>query len=430
MKICLLGLRQHQKGIFMNMSKLPTNKQKQFLDWELGVFFHFGIRTFNTMKDCDKLHMDADTFNPTDLDCEQWIETIKDAGAKYAVFTAKHHDGFALWQSKFTDYGVKNCAWRNGKGDVVREFTDACRKYNIKVGIYYNPSQWGMDKMDNDEYNNYVINQATELLSNYGKIDYIWFDGAGSEEHEYDVPRLVQTIRGLQPDIMIFNMWDPDTRWIGNEAGLAQMYNSNIVESLYKSIHTNKNDILEKEAFLPGECDCLMSGNGWNWFYNETSNRLKSVDELLGMYFYSVGRGANMLINIGPDRRGKISDEHRQRFLEFGNAIRRLTQNPIADIGCVTYKENEYIVTLPNSTLVNTVIIEEAYNEDFIEDFNISLVPEFNKCENARIAFIGKTIGHKRICTFPPLYCDNVIIKTDKEASPERMKNIIATYVK
>ena len=408
------------------MSKLPTKRQKEFLDWELGVFFHFGLRTFNDMKDCDKLQQDINTFNPENLDCEQWIKTIKEAGAKYAVFTAKHHDGFALWPSKYTEYSVKNAPWKNGNGDVVREFVDACRKYDINVGIYYNPSQWGMENVSREEYNQYVIDQASELLSNYGKIDYIWFDGAGSEEHEYDVPRLVKAIRGHQPEIMIFNMWDPDTRWIGNEAGFAPMHNSNIVKALNKSIYTKNKDKLNEEKFLAGECDCLMSGDGWNWFYNETSNRLKSVDELMGMYMYSVGRGSNMLINIGPDRRGLISEEHRKRFLDFGKAIRKLTENPVADNSCVSYEDNKYIVTLPKSALVNTVILEEEYAQDFIENFDIGLVPEFNS--KSQRVFIGETVGHKRICTFPAMYSDKVIINTDKEASCDRIKNIIVTY--
>ena len=409
------------------MSKLPTERQKEFLDWEFGVFFHFGLRTFNDMKDCDKLHQDPETFNPTELDCEQWIKTIKEGGAKYAVFTAKHHDGFALWPSKYTDYSVKNSPWKKGNGDVVQEFVDACRKYDIKVGIYYNPSQWGMENMDNDKYNQYVIDQASELLSNYGKIDYIWFDGAGSEEHQYDVPRIVQAIRTLQPEIMIFNMWDPDTRWIGNEAGFAPMYNSNIVKSLNKSVYTSDKDKLEEEMFLAGECDCLMSGNGWNWFYNETNNRLKSVDELMGMYMYSVGRGSNILLNIGPDRRGLISDEHKKRFLDFGKAVKKLTENPIADNSCVSYEDNKYIITLPKSALVNTVILEEEYAEDYIENFDIGLIPEFNS--KSHRVFIGETVGHKRICTFPALHSDKVIIRTDKKASPDRLKNILVTYI-
>lgn len=133
-----------------------------------------------------------------------------------------------------------------------------------------------------------------------------------------------------------------------------------------------------------------------------------------------------MLINIGPDRRGLISDEHRERFLAFGKAIKLLTENPIADNSCVTYEGNEYIVTLPQSALVNTVILEEDYADDYIESFDIGLVPEFNKISHR--VFIGETVGHKRICTFPALYSDKVVIQTDKKASPDRIKNILVTY--
>lgn len=412
-------------GMEIKMSIMPTEKQKRFLDWELGVFFHFGIRTFNTMLDSEKKHQNPETFNPTNLDCEQWISTIKEAGAKYAVFTAKHHDGFAMWPSKFTDYSIKKSPWKNGKGDVVREFVDACRKYDIKVGIYYNPSQWGMEEMNNDEYNDYVINQASELLSGYGNIDYIWFDGAGSESHTYDVPRLVNTIRTLQPGIMIFNMWDPDTRWIGNEASLAPMYNSNIVNNLHVSIYTDNKDELSDKKFLPGECDCLMTGDGWNWFYDDNA-RVKSVKELMGMYMYSVGRGSNMLINISPDREGKICDEHRKLFLEFGENIRSLYKNPVAGMEDVEYEKNEYIVTLPKSALINTVILEEEYSEKFIEHFSIGICPKYNNLYHR--AFIGETVGHKRICKFPPLYCDKVKITTDETEDSKLLKNITVTY--
>lgn len=390
------------------------------------MFFHFGLRTFNDMGDHEKRYQDPNTFNPTELDCEQWIKTIKEGGAKYAVLVAKHHDGFALWPSKYTEYSVKNSPWKDGKGDVVREFVDACRKYDMNIGIYYNPSQWGMENIDSDDYNRYVIDQTAELLSSYGKIDYIWFDGAGSEKHKYDVDGIVKTIRTLQPEIMIFNMWDPDTRWIGNEAGLAPMYNTNIVKNLNKSIYTESKDELNDEVFLPGECDCLMSGDGFNWFFNYTNNRLKSVDELMGMYIHSVGRGSNMLINIGPDRRGLISDEHRERFLAFGRAIKALYSDTIADNSCVEYDGNEYIVTLPQSALVDTVILEEEYAEDFIKSFDISLVPKYNKLYHR--VFIGETVGHKRICLFPPIHSDKVIIKTDKKASPEALKGITVTY--
>ncbi len=408
------------------MKYLPTQKQKDFLNWEFGVFFHYGIRTYNEMGDSAEKHMDPETFYPANLDCEQWIRVIKEAGAKYAVFTAKHHDGFAMWQSAYTDYSVKASPWKEGTGDVVREFTDACRKYDIKVGIYYNPSQWGMKYINDAEYNDYVVNQISELLSEYGVIDYIWFDGAGSENHTYDVPRIIKTIRTLQPDILIFNMWNPDTRWIGNEMGIAPMNNKNIVDSLGLSIYTDEQDKLPEKIFLPGECDCLMSIVLHNWFYSEKA-RLKSVDELLGMYLYSVGRGSNILINISPDREGRICELYEKRFLEFGSAIRKLTDDPIEYEETIEYRRNEYVINLKEPALVNTVILSEEYTDEEIEHFEIYVGPEFkNKFQKA---FIGETVGHKRICQFPAMYCERIKIVTDEKTDTHKIRDILINYV-
>ena len=160
-------------------------EQLEFMDWEFGAFFHFGIRTFyEGHKDWDMQEMSLDKFNPTSLDCRQWIRMVKQAGARYAILVCKHHDGFANWPSKYTDYSVAGTPWKDGSGDVVKEFTDACREYGMKIGLYYSPAQFGSDRMNGREYDDYFINQLSELLTNYGKIDYLWFDGNGSEGHE------------------------------------------------------------------------------------------------------------------------------------------------------------------------------------------------------------------------------------------------------
>ena len=186
----------------------PTKGQIEFLSWEFGVFFHFGIRSFYPGHvDWDGREMDASAFNPDALDCEEWVKMAKDVGATYAILTTKHHDGFALWPSKYSQYSVAQTPWKEGKGDVVREFVNACRKYGIKVGLYYSPAQWGSHaiKFENaKEYDDYFINQISELLGNYGKIDYLWFDGCGSEGHEYDKKRIVAEIFRLQPEIQTF----------------------------------------------------------------------------------------------------------------------------------------------------------------------------------------------------------------------------------
>ncbi|MCR5457962.1 MAG: alpha-L-fucosidase, partial [Clostridiales bacterium] len=258
----------------------PTEKQLKFLNWEFGIFFHFGIRTFNHgHRDWDGIDMPLESFNPTSLDCSQWIREIKNVGAKYAILTTKHHDGFALWPSKYTSYSVANTPWKDGKGDVVREFVDACRKEDIAVGLYYSPAQWGKTAFTFDreeEYDDYFINQISELLSNYGKIDYLWFDGCGSDGHNYDQKRIIKVIRTLQPDILIFGMWDPDTYWVGNEDGYAPMNNTGILTI----------NVLgeQKTVFMPYECDCRIRGH---WFYDMDLYSLKAVDELVGMYEYS-----------------------------------------------------------------------------------------------------------------------------------------------
>ena len=159
------------------------------MDWEFGMFFHFGIRSFYPgHDDWDGLPMPASAFNPARLDCGSWVRAAKNAGAKYCIFVTKHHDGFANWPSKYSDYSVAQSPWKGGKGDVVKEFTDACRRYNMKVGLYYSPAQWGGTvRFDHpEEYDDYFENQVSELLTNYGTIDYLWFDGCGSENHEYD----------------------------------------------------------------------------------------------------------------------------------------------------------------------------------------------------------------------------------------------------
>ena len=162
----------------MNERMLPKKGQLAFLDWEFGVFFHFGIRSFYPGHvDWDGREMPPSGFCPENLDCEDWILAAKEAGATYSVLTAKHHDGFSLWPSAYSSYSIADTPWKDGRGDVIRDYVDACRKHGIKVGLYYSPAQWGGSaiKFSNEkEYDDYFINQITELLTNYGRIDYLW----------------------------------------------------------------------------------------------------------------------------------------------------------------------------------------------------------------------------------------------------------------
>lgn len=390
-----------------NMKK----EQLEFLDWEFGVFFHFGIRTFNEgHKDWDMMPMELESFNPTDLDCDEWLRTASKAGARYAILVCKHHDGFANWPSSYTEYSVKNTPWKDGKGDVVREYVDACRKYGIKVGLYYSPAQFGSAQMQSNDYDDYFINQIRELLTGYGKIDYLWFDGNGSEDHKYNTARIVAEIRKCQPEILIFNMWDPDTKWVGNESGVAHSPNKLTVGALDFSINKDIQDLLDEPKFLPTECDFRMRLE--NWFYSENDvHTVKSLDELMGLYYYSVGRGANFLINIGPDRSGRLPREDKAALLAFGEQLRK-SFGP--SITCNAEVENKKLVLSLEQQLVNHVVLtEEIEPNNEIESFEIRIYPYSYGMPVT--VFRGTTIGHKSIASFPTIRTNKVEILFDKD---------------
>lgn len=399
-------------------------EQLDFLNWEFGVFFHFGIRTFNEgHKDWDMKHMELSSFNPTELDCEEWVKTAYDAGAKYTILVCKHHDGFANWPSAYTDYSVKNTPWKEGKGDVVREYVDACRKYGMKVGLYYSPAQFGSTDAASKDYNAYFINQVTELLTNYGRIDYLWFDGCGSEGHQYDTKRIIAAIRECQPGILIFNMWDPDTKWVGNESGVAHSPNKLTVGALDFSINSSIQDLLDEPKFLPSECDCRMRLE--NWFYSDSDeDMVKTVDELMGLYYYSVGRSANFLINIGPGRNGKLPEKDKQTLLRFGETLRKTFQESI-DCQCET--ENKKVSMTMEPQLVNHVFLSEEIDPNCeIESFEIRAYPYPRGIPVT--VYRGTTIGHKAICPFPTIRTNRIEIVFDKNKSVEAVLKYIPRF--
>lgn len=385
-------------------------EQLDFLDWEWGLFFHFGIRTFyEGHKDWDMKPMSLKKFDPTDLDCDEWIDTASKASAKYAVLVCKHHDGFANWPSAYTEYSVKNTPWKNGQGDVVREFVDACRKYDMKVGLYYSPAQFGSEQMASKDYDDYFISQIRELLTGYGKIDYLWFDGCGSENHQYDTARIVAEIRKCQPHILIFNMWDPDTKWVGNKSGVAHSPNRLTVGALDFSVQQELQQLLAEPKFLPTECDCRMRLE--NWFYSDLDvNTVKSVDELMGLYYYSVGRGANLLLNISPDRRGKLPEQDKEALLAFGQQLR---QDFGASIPCTCVAEAQKLTLTMKQQLVNHVVLAEQIEDaNEIEHFEIRVYPYSYGMPIT--VFRGTTIGHKAIASFPTIRTSKVEILFDK----------------
>lgn len=411
----------------MNLTPIPTPAQSAFQDWEFGVFFHFGIRTFyEGHQDWDGLPMPPEAFDPKELDCRQWLSAAREAGARYAILVCKHHDGFANWPTKYSDYSVAGTPWKDGKGDVVREFTDACRELGLKVGLYYSPAQAGFRDWSAQEYDGYFVNQITELLSNYGRIDYLWFDGCGSGDHRYDAARIVSVIRALQPDILLFNMWDPDTRWSGNESGLTGLDNRSFVRMVDVAVDVSNPEIIEGGCYLPVECNCCMRGH--TWFYSgRNEHTLKTPEELFALYCASVGNNGNFLLNIGPDRRGLLPEADVSRLLALGELVRRRLVDAV--IPCRFAAEgNVYTARFARSEaeeqLVSGVILEEdlAAGEK-IDAFHVELMPSSYGARMIPV-HIGQAVGHKRICLFPPIRTGTVRVVVDGAAPGARLKNI------
>ncbi|GHH97830.1 alpha-L-fucosidase [Neobacillus kokaensis] len=407
---------------------VPTAKQLSFQEWEFGLFLHFGLRTFyEGYVDFDERPMLPAEFNPKHLDCEQWIKTAKEAGMKYAVLTAKHHDGFSNWPSAYTSFSVAESSWKNGKGDVIREFADACRKYGIKPGLYYSPYDGSVDFYNQDAkaYDDYFVNQITELLTNYGEIDILWLDGCGSEGHEYDWPRIIGEIRRLQPNILL-NMGDPDFRWVGNEDGIAPVPCWNVVDSTAISILTDEKNQLGDARWLPAEADVQMRSN---WFYSDNDEHtLKSIEELMGLYYHSVGRGVNLLLNIGPNREGVLPQMDTEQLLAMGREIRRRFDHPTGTFEQCKNEGNKWIYTPEGAQLLDHVVIQEDLAKgESVSQFKISIITA--KSQQLLTIYEGKNIGHKAIVRFPAVKVRGVILEIIESNGTPAIKNISFHHV-
>jgi alpha-L-fucosidase len=397
---------------------LPTEKQLDYQDWEFGLFLHFGLRTFyEGYVDFDERPMSPSKFNPTNLDCEQWIRTAKESGMNYAVLTAKHHDGLSNWPSAYTSFSVAQSEWKEGKGDVIREFVDACHKYGIKPGLYYSPYDGSVDfyKKDAKAYDDYFVNQLTELLSNYGEIDILWLDGCGSEGHEYDWPRIIGEVRRLQPNILL-NMGDPDFRWVGNEDGVAPVPSWNVVSATEFSILTEEKNQLGEPRWLPAEADVQMRTN---WFYSDNDEHtIKSIQELIGLYYHSVGRGVNLLLNIGPNREGVLPRKDTEQLLEMGMEIRRRFDHPIGTFHQCKNEDKKWFYKPEEPQILDHVVIREDLSKgENVLQFKISVITA--KSHQRLTIYEGKNIGHKAIIRFPAVKVRGVILEiTESDGTP------------
>jgi alpha-L-fucosidase len=396
----------------------PTPQQLAWQEAELSMFLHFGVNTF-TDREWGDGKEDPRIFNPTELDAHQWVETAKAAGFKYMILTAKHHDGFCLWPSKYTEHSVKNSPWRGGKGDVVREFAEACQKAGVKMGFYLSP--WDRHEPtygDSPRYNEYFRNQLTELLTNYGEVAEVWFDGACGEgpngkRQEYDWHSYYEVIRRLQPNALIA-ICGPDVRWVGNEDGYARETEWS-VQDVNPVFHQGK----AGKVWHPAECDVSIRP-GWFWRKRE-DEKVKSLEHLVDIYYKSVGRNSVLLLNVPPNHRGLLPEPDVARLREFRAALDRTFATNFAQGGPTTPPQAARVVdSNPDAYWPATgpLIVELGAPVTF----NVSMVQEYiaegQRVEAYQIdawtngewqpVVTGTTIGHKKLERFPDVTASKV----------------------
>lgn len=308
---------------------VPSASQLAWQREELALFLHFGINTF-TDREWGDGKEDPALFNPAQLDARQWARAARAVGFSAMILTAKHHDGFCLWPSRVTDHSVVRSPWRGGRGDVVQEFTDACRAEGLRAGLYLSP--WDRNAPvygDSPRYNDFYCDQLTELLTGYGAITEVWFDGANGvgpngRRQEYDWPRFFRTVRSLQPNAVMFSDAGPDVRWIGNEQGSAGDPNWSTVDPSVVPVPGVWSEAIGKAlqhgdpqgpVWRPGETDTSIRPG---WFHHPAEDaKVKSLEALIAIYFTSVGRNSKLLLNVPPTRDGVIHEADAGRLAEF-----------------------------------------------------------------------------------------------------------------
>ena len=408
---------------------------------EYYAFIHFNMNTF-TNKEWGYGDESPSTFNPTSLDTDQWAEVIKNSGMKGIIITAKHHDGFALWPSNYTSHSVKNSPWKNGEGDLIKDLEKSCRKFGLKLGIYLSPWDRNHPDYGTKKYISYFRNQLTELLTNYGEIFEVWFDGAnggsgfygGTNEIRkvdkktyYDWENTHKIIRELQPNAVIFSDAGPDIRWVGNEKGYA---NKTTWSNIYKdSVYGGMPDYYKFSSgqengshFIPTETDVSIRP-GW-YYHPEEDDKVKSLEKLIDIYFNSVGLNSSLLLNIPVDNRGLIHENDTKRLYELNNYIRNTFSNNFFMESKMYFNgmshpidkliDNKISSMCPFKTKLNNVI-EISLNENKIVDIfkiseNINLGQRVKKFRlEALVNDIwvtieeGTTIGSKRLIKFDPI---------------------------
>jgi len=412
----------------------PTPSQVAWQDMEFYLFMHFGPNTFTDLE-WGKGNENAEIFDPKNLDCEQWCQIAKAAGAKGIMITAKHHDGFCLWPSKYSTHTVRESKWKDGKGDVLKELSAACKKYGLKFGVYLSPWDRNHPAYGTDKYNDVFANMLQEIFTNYGPIWELWWDGANGEgpngkKQVYDFARFEKVVRKLSPNTIIFSDIGPDARWCGNEQGFIGKTNWNTLNTagFKRGAGAPPTDTLNSgniygKHWIPAECDVSIRPG---WFYHKNEDSLvKTPEQLFEIYLKSVGRGANLILNVPPDGRGLITQYDSAALLGFKNLRKKSFENNLAkkasgylitknvkigtkNLNDGNNKSSESIIHADLQSMgvkfkqpqkINCIVLKEnLLNGQHCIKFKILLL---NEKQGLIKEIDGTTIGHKRIITFP-----------------------------
>ncbi|MFA6702394.1 MAG: alpha-L-fucosidase [Dysgonamonadaceae bacterium] len=429
---------------------VPTAQQYAWQQMELTAFIHFGMNTF-TNREWGEGTEDPDLFNPTDFNAEQWVSNLKETGFKMVILTAKHHDGFCLWPTKTTNHSVEFSSWRDGQGDVVREVKNACDKFDMKFGVYLSP--WDRNAPnygDSKAYNTMFINQLTELLSNYGEIHEVWFDGANGEGpngklQEYDWESFYNVIDSLQPKAVKAIMGN-DVRWVGNEKGLGREtewsvtplnpdINKNIInENKRLELKPTSEDLGSRTLisktntlyWYPSEVDVSIRPG---WFYHpDQDGQIKSLQELANIYFKSVGMNSVLLLNIPPDTRGQINEVDVLRLKEFSSYLKTVFENNKLSNSSIYWEANigetkEF--NLKEVDTINTIMLQEDIQKgQRVESFKVEGLFD----NEWKILTKGTTIGYKRLLQFEDVVISKIRVTIINTRDGANIKNIGAYY--
>lgn len=432
---------------------LPNEDQVKWQHLEYYMFIHFGPNTFTDVEWGDGKE-DPKVFNPSDVDCRQWASTAKAAGMKGIILTAKHHDGFCLWPSKYSTHTVRESLWKDGKGDLLKELSDACKEYDLKFGVYLSPWDQNHPSYGTPEYNQIFANTLDEVLSNYGEVFEQWFDGAnggseGGKKQVYDWDLFHQTVYKNQPHAIIFSDVGPGCRWMGNEKGVAGATNWSTmnIEGFEPGHGAPPTQILSEgeiggKAWVPAETDVSIRPG---WFYSpSTDDKVKTVEQLMDIYYTSIGRNSNLLLNVPPDRRGRIHPNDSIRLMEFRKAREEAfnenliigaeitatnTRNGFEAKNMIVDNYDTYWASqdnILNPTIEIDLKKEQAFNRLLLQEY----IPLGQRVSSFKVKYWSKekgdwadlteatTIGYKRILCFPEIQTNKIKIELEALASP------------